>query len=123
MDLLENRSNHPNLIISADAQSCMIGQTKYNHSIIIPTNGEISDCKIAVVNELSSELITSLCAYQPEVIILATGSQIIFPDPEILDNVVKQNIGFEVLNNQAAARTFNVLLSENRQAVCLMIIG
>lgn len=122
MDLSENRSNHPNLITSADERSCKIGQTEHMQSIIIPTNGEIVTCDVMSVEDLSSVLIDQLCEYKPEVIVLATGSQIIFPDPEILDPVVRQNIGFEVLSNQAAARTFNVLLSENRQAVCLMII-
>ncbi len=122
MDLSENRSNHPSLITSADARSCKIGKTEHKQSIIIPTNGEVVTSDVATVEDLSSVLIDQLCKYKPEVIILATGRQIIFPDPEILDSVIRQNIGFEVLTNQAAARTFNVLLSENRQAVCLMII-
>lgn len=122
MDLSENRSNHPNLIISADAQSCTVGQTQHKNSIIIPTNGEVTECQASSAEELTADLIEKICAYQPEVIVLATGREIVFPDPDVLDSVVKQNIGFEVLSNQAAARTFNVLLSENRQVVCLMII-
>ncbi len=55
-------------------------------------------------------------------IILATGEHIEFPNTDLLNPLIKQNIGLEVLNNQAAARTFNVLLAEDRKVVCLMII-
>lgn len=122
MDLSENRTNHPNLIQSADADNCVIGQQKFQTSIIIPSSDQVLACDIKVVEELHVDLVKQLCEYQPEVIILATGKHIVFPTTDILDPLVKLNIGLEVLNNQAAARTFNVLLSEDREAVCLMLI-
>ncbi len=123
MDLSENRTNHPNLIQSVEPHACTIGRTQYKQSIIIPSNGEIVLCPLHEVDELTTDTVNQLCQYEPEVIILATGDNIIFPDPEILTDLLKKNIGLEVLNNQAAARTFNVLLSENRQTVCLMLLS
>jgi uncharacterized protein len=122
MDLSENRSNNPNLIASAQADQCVIAKQIYLQSMIIPSDDELVSCTLTSVNELTEELVAQLCAYNPEVIILATGEHIVFPDSEILTLLVKQHIGLEVLSNQAAARTFNVLLAENRKAVCLMII-
>jgi uncharacterized protein len=123
MDLSETRSNHPNLIASADAGSCTIGATTYQRSIIIPSHNPVSETGIQSVDQLNDSLISSLCDHQPELIILATGATIIFPEPDVLDALVKNNIGLEVLNNQAAARTFNVLLAEARRTVCLMLIS
>jgi uncharacterized protein len=117
MDLSETRSNHPNLIASADAGSCTIGATTY------PSHNPVSETGIQSVDQLNDSLISSLCDHQPELIILATGATIIFPEPDVLDALVKNNIGLEVLNNQAAARTFNVLLAEARRTVCLMLIS
>lgn len=122
MDLSENRTNNPNIIIQAQADQCEIGNQTHLQSIIIPSDGELISCPVTSVTELSEGLMTQLCAYNPEVIILATGAHIVFPDTEILQPLVNQHIGLEVLNNQAAARTFNVLLAENRLTVCLMII-
>lgn len=122
MDLSENRTNHRNLIQSVADNTCTVGQTEYDSSIIIPSNGEITEVGIKTVAELEASIIAQLCQFEPEVIILATGSHIDFPDPDILTPLIEKNIGLEVLTNQSAARTFNVLLSESRQAVCLMLI-
>jgi len=122
MDLSENRSNNPNLISSAQADQCVIGSQTYSTSIIIPSDAVLAPCTINTVSDLTEQLIKQLCTYKPEVIILATGEHIVFPEADILTPLIKQHIGLEVLNNQAAARTFNVLLAENRKTVCLMII-
>ncbi|TDR22654.1 Mth938-like domain-containing protein [Marinicella litoralis] len=123
MDLLENRTNHPNIIKSAAADSCVFESQTYHHSIIIPFNGEVMACDLISVDELNQQIVQQLCDYHPEVIILATGSSIIFPTTELLDPLVKLNIGLEVLHNEAAARTFNILLAEDRKVVCLMLLA
>ncbi len=123
MDLSENRTQHPNLIKSASAEACVIGPNSYQQSIIIPFQAEVSTISITTVAELSTELVNLLCSHQPEIIILGTGTQIEFPDTRLLQPIVEQNIGLEVLNNQAAARTYNVLLSEDRNVICLMLLG
>lgn len=122
MDLSENHTNNPNLIIQAHSNQCIIGNQTYTQSIIIPSDNQLVPCQINSVNELTEKIVSQLCEYKPEVIILATGEQITFPQADVLDPLVKKHIGLEVLNNQAAARTFNVLLAENRKTVCLMMI-
>lgn len=122
MDLSENRLQHPNLITSAQAHECIIGSQTHHQSLIIPSHQQLKPIAVKTVSDLTESLIAELCAYQPEVILLATGADIVFPATDILQPLVQQNIGLEVLHNQAAARTFNVLLSEGRQAVCLMMI-
>lgn len=122
MDLTENTTNHPNLISLAHADKCVIGNHTYSQSIIIPSDGEIVYCDIKETNQLTEKIIKQLCQYKPEVIVLATGEQIVFPEADTLNLLVKQHIGLEVLSNQAAARTFNVLLNESRKTVCLMIL-
>lgn len=123
MDLAENRSNHPNIIKSANADSCIIGDKTIAHSVVIPTSGEITTCNITDVSQLTDSIINQLCSYQPELIVLATGQHINYPDTAVLEPLIKMNIGLEILSNQAAARTFNVLLAEDRNAVCLMLLG
>ena len=123
MDLAENRSNHPNIIKSANAESCVIGDKTFCHTVVIPSNGDITTCQITDVSQLTDSIIKQLCANQPELIVLATGQHIKYPDPAVLEPLIKMNIGLEILSNQAAARTFNVLLAEDRNAVCLMLLG
>ncbi|MCB1582282.1 MAG: MTH938/NDUFAF3 family protein [Marinicella sp.] len=123
MDLSENRTQHPNLIKSATAETCVIRGHTYYQSVIIPYQDEVCTVATKTVAELTLSNVHELCAHQPEIIILGTGAEIQFPDTRLLQPIVEQNIGLEVLNNQAAARTYNVLLAEDRNVVCLMLLG
>jgi len=122
MDLSETISRHPNIIKSANANNCHFYHRSYDQSIIIPWDAAIEPVEFKEVRKLTIKLIKKLAKMQPEVILLATGKHIEFPDTDILTPLLKANIGFEVLNNQAAARTFNILMSEDRKVLCLMLI-
>ncbi|MCW8869604.1 MAG: MTH938/NDUFAF3 family protein [Proteobacteria bacterium] len=123
MDLSESVTRHPNIIKSAAADYCAFYHETYQQSILIPWDDAIEPVDINEVSSLNTRLLKKLAKLNPEVILLATGERIIFPDTEILTPLIKNNIGFEVLDNQAAARTFNILMSENRKVVCLMLIA
>ena len=123
MDLSESITQHPNVIKSAAADYCEFHHETYRKSILIPWDDTIEPVDIYDVSALSSRFIKKLAKYKPEVILLATGERIVFPDTEILSPLIKNNIGFEVLDNQAAARTFNILMSEDRKVLCLMLIA
>lgn len=123
MDLSESVSNHPNIIKSAATDYCEFYHETYRQSILIPWDDRIETIDINDVSSLSTRFIKKLSKYKPEVILLATGERIMFPDTEVLSPLIKNNIGFEVLDNQAAARTFNILMSENRKVLCLMLIS
>jgi uncharacterized protein len=45
----------------------------------------------------------------------------VFPDAAFGAQFLKSGIGFEVMNTGAACRTFNVLVSEQRRVVALLI--
>ncbi len=122
MDLSETVSQHPNIIKSATAHNCEFYHRSYHESIIIPWDAAIEPIELKVVQQLNQKMIKRLAKMKPEVILLATGERIEFPDTEILTPLVTGNIGFEVLDNQAAARTFNILMSEDRKVLCLMLI-
>lgn len=58
----------------------------------------------------------------PEVIILGTGLKQIFPEREILKHLVQNRIGYEIMDTQAACRTFNIIMAEGRNVVAGMFI-
>ena len=51
----------------------------------------------------------------PEVVLLGTGARLRFPRPEITRALVEAHIGLEVMDAQAACRTFNILVAEGRR--------
>ena len=123
MDLSENRNNHPNLITLVENGMCQTAGQAFTQSIIVPWDDPIETIKAKTVAELDASLFQKLSDYEPEIIVLATGSNIEYPDTDLLAPLVENNIGLEVMTNSAAARTFNVLMAENRHVLCLFIIG
>lgn len=59
---------------------------------------------------------------KPALFILGTGEIQVFPEPKNLAFFLQRGIGFEVMNNAAAARTFNVLAQEGRNVVAGFVI-
>ena len=55
------------------------------------------------------------------ILILGTGEQQRFPAPGSLSCLMEARIGFEVMDNAAACRTFNILLAEGREAALLLL--
>ena len=58
-----------------------------------------------------------LLALEPEVVLLGTGATQVFPPAAAMAACLGRGVGLEVMNNAAAARTFNVLASEGRRVV------
>ena len=58
-----------------------------------------------------------------EVILLATGTQLRFPAPELLQPLIQAQKGVEVMDIRAACRTYNVLVSENRRVAAALLFA
>ena len=57
----------------------------------------------------------------PEVLILGTGSRQHFLHPAVFDPLTRVGIGVETMDTQAAARTYNILMSEGRRVVVALM--
>ena len=59
---------------------------------------------------------------EPDVILFGTGMRQRFPSPQVMTGIMKQGIGFEVMDTAAACRTFNVLSAEQRRVVAALLL-
>lgn len=59
---------------------------------------------------------------QIEVVLIGTGPQQQFLHPRLTSPLLSARIGVEVMDSQAAARTYNILMSEGRRVVAALII-
>ena len=75
------------------------------------------------VTELTDEHMQQLGHLQPEIVILGTGPSLQFPAPALLAGLQTQAIGIEVMAHDAACRTFNILLAEDRRVVAALMMG
>jgi uncharacterized protein len=59
---------------------------------------------------------------KPELILIGTGSRQHFPKPELLKALIQAKIGFEIMDSQAACRTYNILVGEGRRVLLALIV-
>lgn len=66
------------------------------------------------------ELLASL---ETEIILLGTGNALRFPPPEFMRPLIEARKGLEVMDMQAACRTYNVLISEGRKVAAALLLA
>ncbi len=113
-------SNQGNQFSSYSANSVTINQIEYHNNLLI-TNQEIEELKLSSIDDFDQVELERLLAIQPDIIIFGTGSTIKYPKTELLLQLQKKQIGFEVMPIPALCRTFNYLIGEGRKVVGLII--
>ncbi|HEY5365450.1 MAG TPA: Mth938-like domain-containing protein [Casimicrobiaceae bacterium] len=64
----------------------------------------------------------ALLDQQPEIVLFGTGAKQRFPHPRLTAALIDARVGVEVMDTPAACRTFNILTSEGRRVVALLLI-
>jgi len=89
----------------------------FSRSLVLSPMEIITDWVPQSFSELEATHLDSLYDLKPEVLILATGPTQVFPNKEVLRRLAKEQIGFEIMSTQSACRTFNIIMSEDRNVV------
>jgi uncharacterized protein len=83
----------------------------------------IPDWRPAPVESLSIDDLAPLIAAQPELIIVGTGEKQVLPNRDLMFAMARRGVGLEMMDTAAAARTFNVLLSEGRSVAAALYVA
>ena len=59
--------------------------------------------------------------HEPEILLLGTGPRLRFPSPALVACVEAAGVGCEIMDTPAACRTWNILSSERRRVVALLL--
>jgi uncharacterized protein len=76
----------------------------------------------SALEELTEGHFEAALTTSPQLLLLATGPRLRFPDSRLLAGLRQRGIGVEVMDQHAAARTFNLLLAEGRRVTALFLI-
>lgn len=99
-----------------------INRTPYSHAVLLSSDGEIQTWAVKSFDELRATDFNQMAALKPELILIGTGKRQRFPKPELLKTLIEAKIGFEVMDSQAACRTYNILVGEGRQVLLALIV-
>jgi uncharacterized protein len=99
-----------------------INKTPYAHAVVLSSDGAISNWPVAAFDDLKADNFAQLVDLKPELILIGTGKRQRFPKPELLKALISAKIGFEIMDSQAACRTYNILVGEGRQVLLALIV-
>jgi len=121
MKLTDDTRAGINLISSHGPGEIRVGERSIRHSSIVAAD-ELLEWSVQSITSISSADIEPILALKPEIVILGTGLEQRFPDPQIMGAILSRGIGCEVMNTGAACRTYNVLVGEDRRVVAALIV-
>ena len=93
----------------------MVNQMRYERSLIILPERIVEDWPAQTFEQLAVEHFEQLLSLQPEIVLLGTGAALRFPHPSLTRILIAAKIGVEVMDTNAACRTYNILTSEGRR--------
>lgn len=82
----------------------------------------VHDWPVQDVSQLDDAAIAAILELQPEIVLLGTGPNQVFPPVETLRAFIRHGVGVEVMDNAAAARTYNLLAGEGRNVLAALIL-
>ncbi len=99
-----------------------INEQTYTTSLIIGPHDLIENWSPKTINELTPDMLISAAALKPDILLIGTGEKHALVSPSLYGELINQGIGVEVMSTGAACRTFNALISEDRNVVAALII-
>lgn len=116
-----NEANYK--ITGYETKGIMINERLFQQPLIVSPTTLISDWKPNNIKLLTAEDFEPFYELKAEVILLGTGEKQQFPNNDVLKQLAKMQIGFEIMDTQAACRTFNIIMSEGRNVVAGIFLG
>lgn len=100
-----------------------VNDERLEKSVVVLPERIILDWPATSFDALTAEHLALLVDLEREIILLGTGAQLRFPRPEILKPLIQAGIGVEVMDVQAACRTYNILMAEERRIAAALLLG
>lgn len=100
-----------------------INAIRYAHSLLVLPELIPVAWGIHAFHSLSVEHFSQIEALEPDVVILGTGNRQHFVHPKLISNLTARRIGVECMDNQAACRTYNILMTEGRKVALALILS
>ena len=99
-----------------------INETIYTQSLIIAPHLLIEQWAPQTITELTAQTLSPILSMKPHILLIGTGSALIFPAIEIYGELINANIGVEIMDTNPAFRTYNALSAEDRNVVAALIV-
>jgi uncharacterized protein len=100
----------------------LVNGRRHETSLLVSPE-RVLDWAPASFGELAEAHFALIAEWRPEVVLLGTGARLRFPAPALSAPLARAGIGLEVMDVQAACRTFNILAAEDRAVVAALLFA
>ena len=99
----------------------MVNKQRHEQSLVVLCDRLLTDWPPTGFDALTTEHFALIAELQPEIVLLGTGNRLRFPRPELTRALMEARIGLEVMDFQAACRTYNFLAAEERKVAAALL--
>jgi uncharacterized protein len=99
-----------------------VGAAEYRDNIVLTRESVAAGWASSGFEHLTEADFEALLAGKPEVVLLGTGASLRFPPPRLSRALMAAGVGLEVMDTQAACRTYNILAAEGRNVTAALLL-
>ncbi|MBB5392959.1 MULTISPECIES: Mth938-like domain-containing protein [unclassified Herbaspirillum] len=122
MKLHSTETKQYQTVTAYDEDGVELNAIRFTHSLVVLPETEPAPWPVASFEALTVADFAQIDATQPDVVILGTGERQRFIHPKLIAALTARRIGVECMDNQAACRTYNILMAEGRKVALALII-
>ena len=122
MQLEREPASEPNAIVGCADGEVRLRGAVHTTSLIVTRDRIIEGWRPAALEQLTIEDFAPILAAPPEILLLGTGRSQRMPPPALYASLAARGIGLEAMDNRAACRTYNLLLSEFRNVAAALLL-
>lgn len=108
-------------VTAYDDAGVEINLARFGASLVVLPEAAPAPWPVAGFDRLTAEHFAQIDALSPDVVILGTGRRQRFVHPKLTTVLTARRIGVECMDNQAACRTYNILMAEGRKVALALI--
>jgi uncharacterized protein len=112
---------HLNTVTAYGPGFVEINRIRHAGNIVVAPESPVAAWPVSSFEAIRIEDLTSLLNLRPEVILLGTGSRQRFLHPRLTRPLLDARVGVEMMDTQAACRTYNILMAEGRRVVAAFL--
>lgn len=98
-----------------------VNGTRHQSALLLSASGTVERWEVESFAALVPQHFEVLRRFEPEVVLFGSGERMRFAPPDCVAPLLTQGIGVETMTTRRACHTFNILTSEGRRVVAVLL--
>lgn len=122
MQLVEQHDEGLYLVRTVTAETIQVGEQVFSSSLLLTPEQCVEAFPARSLADFTTTTIETILELEPVLVVIGTGSRQQLPAPALMASFLGYGIGLETMDNNAAARTFNLCASEGRKVAAVFLL-